>query len=33
MRYYDIPEFFVKNAISKLDLKIIFNIFCIDKTK
>jgi len=26
-------EFFVKDAISKLDLKIIFNIFCIDKTK
>ncbi len=33
MRYYDIPEFFVKDAISKLNLKIILKIFCIDKTR
>ena len=33
MIYYDMSEFFVKDAISQFDLKIIFNIFCIDKTR
>ncbi len=31
MYYYDMSEFFVKDAISEFDLKIIYIVICIDK--